>query len=120
MDDNYNDEDIFELQHHHLLQCLEKTTVNALKSHLFIVNINSSICSRIVSSWSWINNLMEVVQHSNPKIHHPVLRRQWQVHHTPLIHHQVFYSHAVVAVALKDIRYLEKHYELITCQLSFL
>ena len=28
MDDNYNDEDIFELQHHHLLRCLEKTTVN--------------------------------------------------------------------------------------------
>lgn len=27
MDDNYNDEDIFELQHHHLLRCLEKTTV---------------------------------------------------------------------------------------------
>jgi potassium voltage-gated channel Shal-related subfamily D protein len=27
LDDNYNDEDIFELQHHHLLRCLEKTTV---------------------------------------------------------------------------------------------
>lgn len=27
MDDSYNDEDIFELQHHHLLRCLEKTTV---------------------------------------------------------------------------------------------
>ncbi|XP_070489851.1 potassium voltage-gated channel protein Shal isoform X1 [Chironomus tepperi] len=26
MDDSYNDEDIFELQHHHLLRCLEKTT----------------------------------------------------------------------------------------------
>ncbi|XP_035916756.1 potassium voltage-gated channel protein Shal isoform X6 [Anopheles stephensi] len=26
LDDNYNDEDIFELQHHHLLRCLEKTT----------------------------------------------------------------------------------------------
>lgn len=28
-------EDIFELQHHHLLQCLEKTTVIALLSRLF-------------------------------------------------------------------------------------
>lgn len=28
MDDSYNDEDIFELQHHHLLRCLEKTTVS--------------------------------------------------------------------------------------------
>lgn len=27
LDDNYRDEDIFELQHHHLLRCLEKTTV---------------------------------------------------------------------------------------------
>ncbi|XP_071442668.1 potassium voltage-gated channel protein Shal isoform X1 [Hetaerina americana] len=26
MDDNYREEDIFELQHHHLLRCLEKTT----------------------------------------------------------------------------------------------
>ncbi|XP_013098793.1 potassium voltage-gated channel protein Shal isoform X2 [Stomoxys calcitrans] len=26
LDDNYRDEDIFELQHHHLLRCLEKTT----------------------------------------------------------------------------------------------
>ncbi|KDR15635.1 Potassium voltage-gated channel protein Shal [Zootermopsis nevadensis] len=26
MDDNYHQEDIFELQHHHLLRCLEKTT----------------------------------------------------------------------------------------------
>ncbi|CAG9828730.1 unnamed protein product [Diabrotica balteata] len=26
LDDNYREEDIFELQHHHLLRCLEKTT----------------------------------------------------------------------------------------------
>lgn len=28
LDENYNDDDIFELQHHHLLRCLEKTTVS--------------------------------------------------------------------------------------------
>lgn len=28
LDDTYREEDIFELQHHHLLRCLEKTTVN--------------------------------------------------------------------------------------------
>jgi potassium voltage-gated channel Shal-related subfamily D member 2 len=28
LDENCNDEDIFELQHHHLLKCLEKTTVS--------------------------------------------------------------------------------------------
>lgn len=27
LDDSYNDDDIFELQHHHLLRCLEKATV---------------------------------------------------------------------------------------------
>lgn len=32
LDDNYRDEDIFELQHHHLLKCLEKTTVTELFS----------------------------------------------------------------------------------------
>ncbi|CAG2055620.1 unnamed protein product, partial [Timema podura] len=30
MDDTYHQEDIFELQHHHLLRCLEKTTVHVL------------------------------------------------------------------------------------------
>lgn len=29
LDDTYREEDIFELQHHHLLRCLEKTTVSA-------------------------------------------------------------------------------------------
>lgn len=28
-DDSYREEDIFELQHHHLLRCLEKTTVSS-------------------------------------------------------------------------------------------
>lgn len=28
MDESYREEDIFELQHHHLLRCLEKTTVS--------------------------------------------------------------------------------------------
>lgn len=30
MDDSFNDEDLFELQHHHLLRCLEKTTVSGI------------------------------------------------------------------------------------------
>lgn len=29
-EDDFRDEDIFELQHHHLLRCLEKTTVSPL------------------------------------------------------------------------------------------
>lgn len=33
LDDNYRDEDIFELQHHHLLRCLEKTTVRIRDVH---------------------------------------------------------------------------------------
>lgn len=28
LDDTYREEDIFELQHHHLLRCLEKTTAS--------------------------------------------------------------------------------------------
>nr|CAD7578537.1 unnamed protein product [Timema californicum] len=35
MDDTYHQEDIFELQHHHLLRCLEKTTVSPLDLFLF-------------------------------------------------------------------------------------
>lgn len=34
LDDTYREEDIFELQHHHLLRCLEKTTVILMKLHL--------------------------------------------------------------------------------------
>lgn len=30
MEDSYHQEDIFELQHHHLLRCLEKTTVGEI------------------------------------------------------------------------------------------
>lgn len=35
-DENYREEDIFELQHHHLLRCLEKTTVRNL-NHVYII-----------------------------------------------------------------------------------
>lgn len=34
LDENYREEDIFELQHHHLLRCLEKTTVSKFNSVL--------------------------------------------------------------------------------------
>lgn len=30
--DDYKEEDIFELQHHHLLRCLEKTTVSSVRN----------------------------------------------------------------------------------------
>lgn len=33
MDESYREEDIFELQHHHLLRCLEKTTVRLYLTH---------------------------------------------------------------------------------------
>lgn len=51
LDENYNDDDIFELQHHHLLRCLEKTTVSIFKTsesrdyinpHYFFNRIESS------------------------------------------------------------------------------
>lgn len=35
VDDSNREEDIFELQHHHLLRCLEKTTVSIL-SNIYI------------------------------------------------------------------------------------
>ncbi|XP_011502247.1 PREDICTED: potassium voltage-gated channel protein Shal-like [Ceratosolen solmsi marchali] len=34
MNENYKQEDIFELQHHHLLRCLEKTTRNLIKERI--------------------------------------------------------------------------------------
>lgn len=36
VEENYKEEDIFELQHHHLLRCLEKTTV---RLHFFYIEI---------------------------------------------------------------------------------
>lgn len=55
LDDTYREEDIFELQHHHLLRCLEKTTVFAASRYIFLIlflNIAStfSFIVRIVNS----------------------------------------------------------------------
>lgn len=45
LDENYREEDIFELQHHHLLRCLEKTTVSFnLKTLLLPVSYMSIRC----------------------------------------------------------------------------
>jgi len=42
LDENYREEDIFELQHHHLLRCLEKTTVSKFNSVLIYFFLYSS------------------------------------------------------------------------------
>ena len=54
IDDNYK-EDVFELQHHHLLRCLEKTTVSRFSvSYLlvavYIIQIHINIISEVCSS----------------------------------------------------------------------
>lgn len=36
LDDNFREEDIFELQHHHLLRCLEKTTVIYVLTNVYV------------------------------------------------------------------------------------
>ena len=42
IDDNYK-EDVFELQHHHLLRCLEKTTVSRFSvSYLLVSSIHNT------------------------------------------------------------------------------
>ena len=38
LDDTYREEDIFELQHHHLLRCLEKTTVSKNVRRLYCLH----------------------------------------------------------------------------------
>ena len=50
MDDNYHQEDIFELQHHHLLRCLEKTTVSqmAILEELSILLLLNILLSRVL------------------------------------------------------------------------
>lgn len=57
--DDYK-EDIFELQHHHLLRCLEKTTVkqSIIKLHLFILTKNyTNIHKKIINRLTEINCL---------------------------------------------------------------
>lgn len=51
LDDNYKEEDIFELQHHHLLRCLEKTTV----SWTF------STCTRIIAILYFITSYIIII-----------------------------------------------------------
>jgi len=48
LDENYREEDIFELQHHHLLRCLEKTTVSKFNSVLIYFFLYSSFHSFIL------------------------------------------------------------------------
>ena len=51
IDDNYK-EDVFELQHHHLLRCLEKTTVSRFSASyvLDIIHIPINIISEVSSN----------------------------------------------------------------------
>lgn len=42
LDDAGRDEDIFELQHHHLLRCLERTTVRILHLHQLAIKSSHS------------------------------------------------------------------------------
>ena len=35
-EDEFKDEDVFELQHHHLLTCLERTTVSPFVMNVFV------------------------------------------------------------------------------------
>lgn len=49
LDENYREEDIFELQHHHLLRCLEKTTVSEPNSfYLSPLLVVLSFCSSLL------------------------------------------------------------------------
>jgi hypothetical protein len=105
MDDSYNDEDIFELQHHHLLQCLEKTTVRATdvwNDENFISNFISHF--RSASSATWTITMACRIKRSE------LLRRhQWRVHlirRTPQL--GCFKHAAHEHAADNDIRYLEK------------
>ena len=52
IDDNYK-EDVFELQHHHLLRCLEKTTVSRFSASyvaVYIIHIPINIISEVSSN----------------------------------------------------------------------
>lgn len=101
MDDSLNDEDIFELQHHHLLRCLEKTTVREklknFKKKYFKVSI---IIFRIENFWIW-TTIMEWRKPKDQRHHH-----QWLVQVIRPTQLQVCCNRVVVDVAHKDIRYL--------------
>lgn len=82
LDDTYREEDIFELQHHHLLRCLEKTTVTFIIYFILFcwccgfllitsIVINIEFC---ISIWiylhrtgSWICRIRNSIQWSTKK-----------------------------------------------------
>lgn len=49
LDDTYREEDIFELQHHHLLRCLEKTTASDLRRLSFFTLLTNHCCYKYSS-----------------------------------------------------------------------
>lgn len=98
LDENYNDDDIFELQHHHLLRCLEKTTVTAL----FELKFESRL------TWSFLRyriaNLLNLSHNTMAKQREQAHPHPWQVHLIQHIQRQVYYIRVVVVVVLDDIR----------------
>ncbi|KOX70819.1 Potassium voltage-gated channel protein Shal [Melipona quadrifasciata] len=51
LDDNYKEEDIFELQHHHLLRCLEKTTVRVFHKIIKVLkSVHYTNCTNTIVS----------------------------------------------------------------------
>lgn len=102
MDDSYNDEDIFELQHHHLLQCLEKTTVRMRNFHLKALTLTKYFYNfRIASSSTWTSTTVRIKQNA------PAHRHQWPALRTPQTPAPGCCSRAVDDAARNDIRYLE-------------
>ena len=52
LDDAGRDEDIFELQHHHLLRCLERTTVGEVRTFPFLsFGFVACFCKTVMYVW---------------------------------------------------------------------
>ena len=62
-DDSYKEEDIFELQHHHLLRCLESTTVCL---HLFMIYMKLNVTFQLVD---FFVNIWELKKTFNCYLH---------------------------------------------------
>lgn len=99
MDDSYNDEDIFELQHHHLLQCLEKATVRP--TYASIVHIEKLFTFFRIVRLSQTTIISTEWRRPSELGH----RRQWQVHRTRQPQLLDCCSRAAVDAARRDIRY---------------
>lgn len=107
LDDTYREEDIFELQHHHLLRCLEKTTAS-WSIHNFFCHKFHLLTLYSVTKNDRIESLSNSKCHTTANRNVLAPHRHSQVQRTPPTAPWAWFNRVVDDVAHNVIRYVHR------------